>query len=53
MDELLNKWDNELTIESIVSRLLHLQPTEDNLKKGCEEIEKIIEIKIESLIISL
>ena len=42
MNELLDHWDDELSVESVVSRLLHLPPTEENFKRGCEMLESLI-----------
>ena len=47
MDEHLEIWDDELTVESIVSRLLHLSPTEENFKQGCAQIERLIADAVE------
>ncbi len=41
-NELLNKWDNDMSPEAIASKLLHMQPDEYNLKLGTLWIEAAI-----------
>ena len=42
MNEQLDQWDDELSTESIVSRLLHLSPSEKNFKLGTEWVELLV-----------
>ena len=49
MNELLDQWDDELSVESVVSRLLHLSPTEKNFIAGCQWIETIISERVREL----
>jgi hypothetical protein len=42
--DLLNKWDeHDITIEGVVSRLLHMQPTENNFFQGIREVKLLIQ----------
>ena len=39
----LYKWTDELSIESVVSKLLHMQPTEENYFEGLRMIKHILD----------
>ena len=43
MSNILNTWDKEITKGSVVSKLLHLSPTEKNYKQGIKLITKLIQ----------
>ena len=38
----LYKWTDELTVEAVVSKLLHMQPTEENYFRGLKMINQMI-----------
>ena len=42
MSDILNKWDKELTVGAVVSKLLHLPPTEKNYIQGVKLIKSLI-----------